>query len=242
MARGIEHRGTGQFLRHGDAMHSDIMAAGPLEAGGIPVVDDLPVSARDPGEPPVRPPGRDDPRAIPVHDEYPGHEPLAVRTAAVTRPASIHRERAVAVGHRPAERREHPGGADVGIPAQQFGRDAGVQPGHERGATADQCCPSSRSVSVAKLLDDLEDRDRIRFPPPESGGKRQPKQACLFDFGRQVRWHGSVCLSLGRTRPEFRCKSVGSREQLLAPVTPANATHKITLSVHRRGTEPVAAP
>jgi SulP family sulfate permease len=29
-----------------------------------------------------------------VHDEYPDHEPLAVKTAAVARPATVHRKRA----------------------------------------------------------------------------------------------------------------------------------------------------
>jgi len=52
----------------------------------------------DLGEPPVRPSRPHDPRVIPIHDEYPGHGPLAVRTVAVARPASVHRERAAAVG------------------------------------------------------------------------------------------------------------------------------------------------
>src|SRR5262249_48523919 len=120
-------------VRAPEPVEGNVVPPGPAQPRHGPRVDHLRLAGGEHHQAHVGPPARPSPRLVPVEDDAPGHQPVAVGDVAREPPPPRDRVRvAVTTRRRAAHRREHPagdaGGIAVDLPSPLLGQGRGEHP------------------------------------------------------------------------------------------------------------------
>ena len=216
----LEERADGVFVGNAETSGDDVVAAGGAQPQNVPVVDDVGVRAGEEREAPVGALLGNHPRRIAVEHEHPGQQPFGMATTAGKRPAAIDGEATPAIGHGPPGRGEHRGRREVGVRAEQFVGDGGLEPSGECWcAGTDGRDPARGTVGAGQFLDHLDELDGGHFKAAERAWLQRaedPRRAQPLD---QIDRHCSHRLSVvgalrdfGRQGTRYRRGTVPVRQ------------------------------